>query len=368
LKRYPVAFAVALLFVTITAGSMHPASAQSGTEVGGTINSNVTWTYAGSPYYLTSDLTIQQGVTVTIESGVQVNFIQDIPTHDSVGRPTDKYLYHNLEVDGTLIAIGQSAPITFSYGNQITFSSSSSASIIKNVDFDGLNDGSNSYEGYRIQILDSSPTLDSNSFNVIYPSSQIYINGGAPKIVNNYLSSIVGITVTNSEAQISNNTAKTKLVQGVPSGPINSFISLDNSSAIVSDNTVSALYTTSSFIITSGSPLIARNFINNYNAQFSHATPAVGMTISGNAKPVIENNTFAQNDIALNIYDSNGSPAPLIEYNNFEQNSQYNIYLGQEGTFGTTAGNINALNNWWGTTDTTVIGQTIYDHKNNNNL
>jgi parallel beta-helix repeat protein len=128
--------------------------------------------------------------------------------------------------------------------------------------------------------------------------------------------------VSNSAAQISNNTVNANVAGGTPEY---SFISLDNSSAVISDNNISGYITSSVFIVNSGTPSIARNFINGNS---------IGMVIYGAASPVIENNTFAENAIGLNIYDSNGSPTPIIEYNNFEQNSQYNIYLGQQGVYG----------------------------------
>ena len=44
------------------------------TNVSGTISTNSTWTLAGSPYIVTSSITINSGVTLTIASGVTVKF------------------------------------------------------------------------------------------------------------------------------------------------------------------------------------------------------------------------------------------------------------------------------------------------------
>jgi hypothetical protein len=52
---------------------------------------------------------------------------------------------------------------------------------------------------------------------------------------------------------------------------------------------------------------------------------------------------------------------PTILNNNIYANTNYNIYLA-------VSNNVNATNNWWGTTDTQSINQTIYDSKNDFNL
>ena len=62
-----------------------------GTDVGGIIDTDTTWTSGGSPYNITSTVQIKEGVTLTIEPGVVVN---------GAGREFE------LEVFGTLNAIG----------------------------------------------------------------------------------------------------------------------------------------------------------------------------------------------------------------------------------------------------------------------
>ena len=44
------------------------------TDVSGTIGANTTWDLAGSPYIVTGDITVNNGVTLTVNAGVQVKF------------------------------------------------------------------------------------------------------------------------------------------------------------------------------------------------------------------------------------------------------------------------------------------------------
>ncbi|MCW4003846.1 MAG: hypothetical protein NWE95_08050 [Candidatus Bathyarchaeota archaeon] len=79
-----------------------------------------------------------------------------------------------------------------------------------------------------------------------------------------------------------------------------------------------------------------------------------------NSKAVLVNNTFSNNSHALQI---NGQLNPIITYNNF-LNNQYNVFLKFEPPSSYSSSDINATYNWWGTTDTQTINQTIYDFDN----
>jgi len=75
-----------------------PGTDEINTDVGGTIAADTTWNLAGSPYIVTSNLTVAAGATLTIEPGVVVNAYQGI----------------SFMVNGTLLANGTSgARITF---------------------------------------------------------------------------------------------------------------------------------------------------------------------------------------------------------------------------------------------------------------
>ncbi len=65
----------------------------SDTNVSGAISANTTWNLAGSPYIVIEDVTINAGITLTVESGVTVKFQND----------------RSLIIYGTISAIGTSA-------------------------------------------------------------------------------------------------------------------------------------------------------------------------------------------------------------------------------------------------------------------
>ncbi|MBT7755443.1 MAG: hypothetical protein HN726_04590, partial [Candidatus Magasanikbacteria bacterium] len=74
------------------------------TEVSGVISSNTTWRAASSPYIATGNILVSEGVTLTIEAGVEVKFNYD----------------KSLLINGELIAQGTN-------GNEITFTSNESS-------------------------------------------------------------------------------------------------------------------------------------------------------------------------------------------------------------------------------------------------
>ena len=74
---------------------------------------------------------------------------------------------------------------------------------------------------------------------------------------------------------------------------------------------------------------------------------------SHSANPVISNSTIRSSS-SNGIYLT-GTSTPQIRYTNIYNNSVYNIYNAQSS-------DITAPNNWWGTTDTDAINDSIYDH------
>ncbi len=123
------------------------------TNVGGTISTNTTWALSGSPFIVTSDITINSGVTLTVQPGVSVKVNQS----------------KRILINGTLIAVGTAAePIVFTsaqatptagYWRSLYFTAGSSGQLASVTVSYGGHD--NAWSGYaNICVVDSSPSLD----------------------------------------------------------------------------------------------------------------------------------------------------------------------------------------------------------------
>jgi hypothetical protein len=87
--------------------------------------------------------------------------------------------------------------------------------------------------------------------------------------------------------------------------------------------------------------------------------------IWGDAKPVITNNLILENSHGISLADNAfyGGAKPRIENNAF-YNNEYNVYMYREDP------RIEVLvsNNWWGTNDTNIIEEKIYDKEDDPRL
>ena len=306
-KSLLIAFLIALMISGLAFEyNLNFGLAQSGTNESGIISSDTTWTQANSPYTLTADVLVSNGVTLTIEAGTTVNMN-----------------YGYLEVNGTLQAIGNNAsPIIFN-GGQIAFDQYSngwnqqgqSGSIIKNCN---LNDSG-------INIVLCSPMIQNSNI-----SGQISIVGGSTIISNNNISSpvqwspIFGYQERECEFGLSG-----------------------NNNVTISGNVISGDFDHAAIDLLGGSPIIESNLFECNSGLFLH----------GSSSSIIMNNTFASGGTVITSDDA-GSVMDTIIYNNFENNANNSV-------FWAATANLNVTYNWWGTTDTQAINQTIYDSKDN---
>lgn len=192
--------AVLILFLTLTIiGQIFSASvsAQSGTNANGILTRDTLWSKVNSPYTLTGPVAVAEGVTLTIEPGVSVQFSN-----------------HYLQVNGTLVAKGtNSNNIIFENANgAITFNPSSGAwneqtktgSIVENAIVGcylyiyGSPKIFNDTIHCGVYVKQGSPTISHNTFSDFYHGLSIDGNGGTVAVTDNTFSGIgdVGIYIS----------------------------------------------------------------------------------------------------------------------------------------------------------------------------
>ena len=342
-KVLAAAFIMALLF-SLLAGTLIVGKAQAATEVSGILSSDTIWSKTSSPYSLTGPVTIGNGVALTIEAGVTVNLNG-----------------YKIQVNGILYARGNGANnIIFTSdpaGNEgITFTSDSTSwneqtgtgCIIENSILDPVS----------ISINSASPKLNNNYINAstnAIDGAAILIDSGSPTISKNIIKG--DIENLNSASPIISNNSITGGIYGMgmlTSSPIithndikegsrrKSGIRCDGINVYVADNIVSNCPT--GINAYDGTSIIERNLVfnNDYGIKIG------GM---GTISPTIRNNTIANNVVGIYVYDDSDSLGFLtVVNNNIQENSNYII---------SATGDVDATYNWWGTTDTQLISQSI---------
>ena len=323
---------VLLLIICFTVGSVLEIGAvKASSDVTDVIASDTTWTKADSPYSLSGNVLVSNEVTLTIEEGVTVNL--------------NNYF---IRINGTLVASGSSADqIQFNDG-QIIFTETS---------------------GDWNEQSDSGSVIENAVFNL----ASIFIGGSSPKIDSNFLNN--GISITEDAAPIiSNNT-----LAGVdPHGPLSEGISVYSvgesyiygntisnclwgiavyGGGVVTDNNISGCSSGIEILENNGTPIVQRNLITNNTLGIEIRETKVG---SGNS--TVQNNTITNNLVGISIVTQvDGEVETKILHNNIYANEIYNIKS-------EVPDDIEAANNWWGTTDNQAITETIYDSKNDSQL
>lgn len=326
----------ALLFIAILGGTIvFVGTVHASAQVSGPISTDTTWTLADSPYRLSGTVIVNSGVTLTIEPGVVV----------------DLYMY-SMFIGGTLNAQGTSDnnivfqtsyppsyPVIYFNSGKSWNESANSGCIIKNAVVSAV----------AINLNNCSAKISNNYFTKTNIYNTISVTASSPIIVNNaILSNGIGVNTNDGNATISNNFIKCT----------GNYAIAATNNAYISDNNITGC---STGVYIMGNSVVTRNLItqNTYGVRSSSATAKIENNIIANNNygisggGIIRNNTVGNNLIGIDI-----SLASNIIQNNILSNTQYNTRMSMSNN---TA--IDAAYNWWGTTDTQTINQTIRDYK-----
>jgi hypothetical protein len=308
-------------------GTARFCTVKAATSVTGIITSDTTWTKINSPYNLTGPILVNNGVTLTIEAGATVNLNS-----------------YYIRVAGTLHAQGSSADkIYFNGGSNIPNYS---------IDFTESSTSWNERTG-------SGCIIENAVINSIHTG--IFIENVAPKINNNYINAFYAIDVSQASPVISNNiingaigvhTASPTITGNTITGRIEIGERYGGMTVISNNKVIGGGLDVNSFGIVCGDAYIYGNVIYGFTV--------AGIVTSDNA--TIEKNLIMYNPTGIKI-DSRYYwviANPTIRYNTITNNS-----VGIEMNI---AENIDATNNWWGTTDTQAIEQSIHDFEDDFNL
>ncbi|XHH07767.1 MAG: hypothetical protein ACFCUE_09310 [Candidatus Bathyarchaeia archaeon] len=329
-----------LLFVSLVeVGLIHFSQAQTlGTSVSGIIAIDTTWTQAGSPYTLIGNLLVNNDVTLTVQPGVIVNLGS-----------------YYIMVNGTLRAIGDSDNLITFAVNQ-TYSNPTTAQIIftryckgwSTLDSSGCVIA-NANVNAPLKLSNSVEIIQDNIYNGIFIPFVTETQQTGMLIANNFIKGGISIGSTFGGTTILNNT-------------------LVGSGIMFNDNMDPPHVTVRGNTIVNCNIGISLGYWANYNNPlqliennflFNNTCGIVLNYWQRIQNPVIQNNTIANNSIGISIsFPSSYVASTLnstIAYNNIYDNTKYNFENKQENT-------INVTYNWWGTTDTQTISQTIYDY------
>ena len=389
------------------------------TEACGVITQNTTWTKANSPYFISCNLAVDAGVTLTIEPGVTVivdslnKIIVDgelivngaegdtiVFTNDGDDKFDQIYFRSTGSGEFSYFKIENAQTGVYTENDTLNFSNGIIQSSTIGVNLSGSGSTFN-----NITFTKNSISINSNnSFIDVYFSSfvdnDICIKTGTSKqniIGTSFVNNNYGVDLNQGDIEISNCTFSTNTYYA-----IKLYFGSWGGGAKISDNIINK---NGSGIESDNPPTIISNnqIINNYGNGISGSyLNIIACNISGNSgngieawKSTVENNTISNNllngiystgdntieynsvygntldgiigngnsPVNYNDIFNNGddgietSALPTINNNNIYNNTGYNLHATKQ-----TSEIINAENNYWGYTESSDISASIYDY------
>jgi hypothetical protein len=395
-----------ILITTVLVCGLFLVKTTNATMVNVTLNVDTHWIQNDSPINFNGTVTVANNVTLTIDPGVTVNlgtyalFVSG--TLNATGDPSNEIMFtasatsnfHTninaaiffypssapwndasstgsiiqnanlnqvyLEIDGATPKI-DNCQFNFQTQYQSTINANSGSPIISNCIFVYNVQGSTGNVNC-VNIYGGAPQIMNNRFQgeyANYASNDIEVNSGTSAITNNLFdgdyrsSSNNGITVSSGSPVISNNQFKGK-------GYLNAIVDSSSAQFTISNNVFSNCNSGITVQgVASALAVIGNSFLDGndgLNILNSASLTITGNLIDGNSRSGISGGGFIDsNTITNNQVGIHNPPSGTISNNNIVGNTLNSIDA--------TTANVNAKNNWWGTTDTPTINQTIYDSK-----
>lgn len=313
------------------------------TEVSSTIVTDTTWTLANSPYIVTGNILVNEGVTLTIEPGVDVKFEDYLASN---------YYGYYIRIDGTLVARGTEE-------DKITFTSN-------NIDSHPINWGKIYFSDTSVDWNNETESGSVIEYAIIEyggKDTSAYLDEGGDSLVGIYKSSPL---IQNNILRLSDQDAL-KIFRGNPSIIGNEIqtgrIFIEGGQSYFTENEITD---SEGFYIvdddeTTMPTITKNNIINNQEGSIYYG----GLRIDDNSCPIITYNNIVNNSDSGIVFIglSNVSEcAPVISHNNIYSNETFSIILHD------ATADVDASNNWWGTTDENLISDSIYDKNDDYNL
>jgi hypothetical protein len=292
---------------------------QVGTSVGGYVSENTTWTLDGSPYIVEETLIVEPGVALSIEPGVEVRFVNGT----------------ELIIDGSLTASGNAT-------NYITFTSN--ATTPKPGDWGAIR--------FRETSDDASCII--NWTIIRYASTGVYAYGSSPKIKNSRIECNANFGIYSTSVFIFTEDLGVPLIE-------NCIIS-DNGGVPIDVDRQGGIYVKFGGIDLQNS-LVENNFGYGIISVGSNTESVVAsrITVRNNTGTGINGDITISNSKITENNQSGITSSSSIHYNSIFGNTPYDLAVD-------SADEVDASYNWWGTTNETLIQESIHDYYDDYNL